>query len=323
MRCNMYFDIRRQANVICALLCYFVWNMSVPDIIHAQGESRQLPRSQILVIGKVSDNPKKHYKTLKPIAEYVVAHMKDLDIKEARILMAKDNRQMIDYLRDGKVDWVTETPFSAVIFQEKAGAEMLLRKWKDGVPDYHTVFITRKDGGITSLADLRGKTIAFEDSGSTSAYFLPAAVLNDEGLDLIELDSTRKKPPAGKTGFVFSGGEINTSSWVYDGKVDAGAYSSIDWETDHHLPEALKKGLKVFHRTKRFPRSIELVRKDIKPEVRQRLREILLNAHNDPGAKSVLRAYNKTAKFDELDDTSMSSLKEAARLLNVMGMELN
>lgn len=275
-----------------------------------------------LTLGKVSDNPKKHYRYLKPMADYVVGHMKDLGVKEAKVLMARDNRQMIRYLREGKVDVVTETPFSAIVFHDEAGAEILVRKWKKGVPDYYTLFFVREDSGIASLGDLKGKTIAFEDEGSTSAFFVPAAILIREGLELVRLASPREKPPTGKVGYVFSGEEINTSTWVYKGLVDAGAYSNLDWEKEDHLPEKFRNELRIIARSRRFPRAVEMTRKGLDPRIKQRLKEVLLGAHDDPGAEKALRAYQQTEKFDELDDEGWAGLEEARRLLKIVGKEL-
>jgi phosphonate transport system substrate-binding protein len=106
--------------------------------------------------------------------------MRDLGIKQTQVLFAKDNTQMISYLREGKVDWVTETLFSAVFYREKARAEILLRKWRKGASEYYTVFFTQKGSGIDSLEDLKGKMIAFEDPGVTTAFYVPASVLISE-----------------------------------------------------------------------------------------------------------------------------------------------
>jgi phosphonate transport system substrate-binding protein len=63
----------------------------------------------VLVLGRISDDPKAHYEQLKALLDYVVPRMKDVGIREGRILMAKDAQQMGSYLRRGRVDWVTET----------------------------------------------------------------------------------------------------------------------------------------------------------------------------------------------------------------------
>lgn len=267
-----------------------------------------------LVIGKVSSNPKKHYRYLKPIADYVAAQMADLGITGAKVLMAKSDQQMIRYLRQGRVDWVTETAFGTIIYQDAGVSEPLVRKWKKGVPDYHTIFIARRDSGISSLADLAGRTLAFEDPGSTTAYLVPYATLLDAGLSPIELASPRESAPEGQVGYVFSKEEINTSTWVQKGIVDAGAYSNLDWETKDHLPEQYREDMMIFHATASFPRAIESVRVGLDARIKARLQEILLGLHEDPNAAAVLQAYQKTTRFDALTDEIMGGLDTARRL---------
>jgi len=279
-------------------------------------------RKQALVIGKVSNNPKKHFKYLKPIAEYVALHMKDLGIREARVLLAKDNKELIRYLKQGKVDWVTETPFSAVLFKESAGAEMLLRRWKKGVPEYYTVFITHKDSNIKSLADLKGRTIAFEDPGSTSAFFIPYYIMRKKGLNLVQLETLREKPPENMVGYIFAGQEINMSTWLHKKLIAAVSYSNLDWIKEDHTPLAFKKDFIIFHQTQPFPRMIELVRKGLDPKLKVRLKEVLTNAHNDPEAQEALRNYQKTTKFDELDDKAWNSLEETRRIIKFIQREI-
>lgn len=268
-----------------------------------------------LVIGKVSSNPKKHYGYLKPLADYAAARMHDLGVQGAEVLMAPSNEQMIAYLEQGKVDWITETLFSSLVFQERTGAEILLLKWKKGVPEYHTIFITRKDSGISSLADLKGKTLALEDPGSTTAFFLPLAELLDAGLTPIPLTTPREAPQADKVGFVFARQEITQSNWVHKGLVDAAAFSNLDWDKTDHNPPEIRADLKIIHRTASYPRALELVQHDLDPARKQRLKAILLDAPNTAKGRALLHAYQKTTKFDELDARMLQRLEQARALL--------
>ncbi len=268
-------------------------------------------RDRTLVIGKVSTNPKKHYRYLKPMAEYVVARMHDLGIDRVEVLMARNNRQMARYLRKGQVDWVTETVFSAIEFEDRAGAEILLLKWKKGVPAYHTVFFAREDSGIRTLADLKGRVITLQDAGSTSGFFVPAAELIGAGLQLEHLDSPRDSASGDRVGYVFATEEINMSTWVHKGLVDAGAFANLDWQKEDHLPRVFRDSMHIFHRSEDFPRALELVRKDLRPEVKQRLKEILLAAHEDPGASAALYAYQRTKRFAELDEEVRTGIERA------------
>ena len=308
---------------VVVFLLLYIGSVTLGNAAASQGSPVPLSGKQTLVIGKITDNPKKLYRYLKPIADYVVDHMKDIGIHEAKVLMAKNNRQMLDYFKRGKVDWLTETPVSAVFFHEKAGAEILVRKWKKDVPDYYTIFFTRKDSGINFLPDLKGKTIAFEDEGSTSAYYVPASILIQKGLKLTRLASVRAKPPSDRVGYVFSGQEINTSTWVYSGLVDVGTFNNIDWNKDDHVRKLYRKEMKIIHKSKKFPRAFELVRKDLDPRIKQRLKKVLLDAHNDPKAQKALRAYQKTKKFDKLDENEWAALQEAHRILQLCNPNYN
>ena len=102
----------------------------------------------VLVLGRISDDPKAHYEQLKPLLDYVVPRMRDVGIKEGRILMARDAQQMTSYLRRGRVDWVTETAGTGMQLQKRAGARPLLLTERGGVSRYHSVFFVRKDSGI-------------------------------------------------------------------------------------------------------------------------------------------------------------------------------
>src|SRR3546814_16350558 len=94
----------------------------------------------VLVLGRISDNPKAHYEQLKPLLDYVVPRMRDVGITEGRILMARDAQQMASYLRRGRVDWVTETAGTAMQLQQQAGAVPMLITERNGVNRYHSVF---------------------------------------------------------------------------------------------------------------------------------------------------------------------------------------
>ena len=267
---------------------------------------------EVLVLGTASDDPKKHYGYLKPMADYLAARLRDLGIREGKVLMARDAKALARLVKNGEVDWITETPFSAVICQDQGGAEVMLRKWKKGVRKYHTVFFTRKDTGIRTLQDLKGKRIAFEDPDSTSAYLIPASILLDAGLKLVRLDSPRDAPAEDGVSYLFAGEEINQAIWVHKGLVDAAAFNNLDWKND--LPQRVREDLIIFHEDTPLPRAVELARSDLDTRIKQRIKQLLLAAENDPEAKAVLAAYHATKRFEEPDQDLWDGLERARRL---------
>ena len=261
-----------------------------------------------LVLGRTSDDPRTDLAKLQPMIDYVVPRMADVGIRRGRVLMARDSQQMISYLRRGKVDWVTETPGAAMAFEDRAGARIMLSSYREGVDRYASVLVARRERGIGAIEDLRGRSIAFQNASSTSAYFLPASEILQRGLPLVILSSATDRPGSELVGFVFARTELNVATWVHKGLVDAGALSELDWDNPRRVPPAFREDLVVFHRTDAVPRALEMVAAGTEPAVERRLREVLLVAREDPAATEALKAYWGTTGFRALDDAMVRSL---------------
>jgi phosphonate transport system substrate-binding protein len=264
--------------------------------------------SEVLVIGRISDDPKAHDERMRPILNYVVSKLGDAGIREGRVLMARDSQQMISYLRQGKVDWLSETAGAALGLSERTGAQIVLRSRRGGLSQYHSVFFTRNSAPIQTLADLPGHSLGFQHPMSTSAYLVPAALLLERGFNLAIQASPLDRPPPNFIGYTFARAESNLVTWVQKGLVDAAAMSNQDWDELVVPVAALKSDLRIFHQSEPFPRGFELFRAGLAPRVAERLRAVLLAAHNDPDAAAALKAYQGTERFDPVDAAMLTSL---------------
>ena len=291
-------------SLLTGLFAALIAVLAVP----ASGAQADGADGHVLVIGRISDNPKAHYDQLKPLLDYVVARMGGVGITEGRILMARDAQQMTSYLRRGRVDWVTETSGTGMQLQIRASARPLLLTERNGVSEYHSVFFARRDSGIKRLADLQGRSIAFQNTGSTSAYFVPAALMLQQELPLQILLSPSDRPSRNAVGYVFARSELNVGAWVHKRLVDAGVVSNVDWEDDQRLPRSFRDDMVVIHTTVDYPRALEMVRADINPRVEARLREVLLQAAQDPQASKALAAFFGVTRFLPIEGASQRGL---------------
>lgn len=263
----------------------------------------------VLVLGRVSDDPKHHYAQLKPLLDYVVPQMTDVGIREGRILMANDAQQMQSYLRRERVDWVTETSATGMLLADRANAHVLLITERNGRSAYSSVMFAQRGRGVVDLASLRGRTIAFQNRASASAYMVPAAMLLEFGYPLEILASPLDRPSSDAIGFVFARTENNIVAWVERGLVDAGAFSDIDWDAlKADSPDRAEKLVEI-ERSQPFPRALEMVRSGMASPVRERLRSILLRAAQEEAGRAALAHFFGTSGFHDADQVESAALQ--------------
>ena len=265
--------------------------------VHAQVAMSADDDASVLVLGRVSDDPKSHYDQLKPLLDYVVPRLASVGIRSGRILMARDLQQMTSYLRRGQVDWINETAGNAGLLERRGVATSFLVTEREGATRYHSVFFVRRDSPVRTLADLAGRSVGFQNPYSTSAYYLPAAELLDHGMKLEVLLSPMDKPAPGAVGYLFARTELNITTWVHKRLVDAGVFSNLDWANPQRMPPTFAQDFRIVARTADVPRALMLTRKGMDPKVEARLREVLMEASQDPDAGEVLRRFIGTSRF--------------------------
>jgi len=274
-----------------------------------------------LVVAKITHNPQKHIRSMKPIADYLASNLAHLGVRSAKVKFAKNLEQMTDYLKHGDVDYVTETVYGAAKMMRDAGAEPILLRWKKGQRDYQSIIFSHRDSGIDKITDLRNRKIVFEDKGSTTSYFVPRYELQSQGLSLVSLASPDDSVPDGKVGFLFSGSEQNTSALVFSKLADAGAVNSHDWDKPEHMPFEQRQYFKKLFVSEPLPRSIEMVRQGLNPTLRETIKQLLLDIDqsDNPVAVNALKRYQKTKKFEALGDTEMALLDRLVKQIAQSG----
>ena len=267
----------------------------------------------VLILGRVSNSPRKDYPALKALADYLARGLHDQGIVQGRVQFADTSDRMCALLREGRVDLAFDTVFPAVTYEDEAGAKVLLREWRDGLTTYRSVLFKRKDTPIAGLADLPGRIVAFERPGSTSAYFVPKADMLAAGLDLKELRGTTEPLAPDKVGYVFAGSENNIVVWVHRRLVAAGAFSDIDWDQDDDIPPVLRQDLEVFHTSPPLPRAVVLARQGLPAPIERSVIRVLVAADGDAAGREVLKQKHVT-RYDAITPEVAASLAAARRL---------
>ena len=299
----------RVLRTFVSLLFLFAVTVSAASAQSMRGD----PDDGVLVLGRISDNPKAHYEQLKPLLDYLVPRMAGVGIRSGRILMARDLQQMSSYLRRGRVDLINETAGNASVLEDRGVAHSFLITERDGVLRYHSLFFVRRDSPIHSLSDLRGHSVAFQSPYSTSAYYLPGSQLLAAGESLEPLLSPTDKPAPDRVGYIYARTELNVTTWVHKRLVDAGVLSNLDWIDPNRVPRAFLPDLRIIGRSDDVPRAMMLARSGMDPQVESRLRELLIEATNDPAAAEALRKFLGTTRFVPIEESDRVALRRLAQ----------
>lgn len=86
-------------------------------------------------------------------------------------------------LANGETDLALMGPWGYVLANQAADAQVVSTILYEGKPEYFAMIITHPDSGIQSVADLKGRTFAFGDKGSTSGYLIPLHYFMKQGID--------------------------------------------------------------------------------------------------------------------------------------------
>jgi phosphonate transport system substrate-binding protein len=233
----------------------------------------------------------------RPLVEYTAGKLAPTGAIKGSVVVADGIPRLIELVERAQVDIYLESPFPTYLINRSGTGRLLLRRWKGGVSEYRSVIFTSKTSRVARLDDLRGKMIAFEDSGSTSGYFLPKLLLSEKRLRLAEKPALSAKVSGSEVGYIFAGRERNVVKLVREEKVAAGAISNDDYAS---LDEASKAELAVLVESVSVPRHLVSVRTNLPDAVVKRVKEILLSMHQDDEGQKILRQTDGTTKFDTL-----------------------
>lgn len=263
-----------------------------------------------ITVGSISTEPAAEVKKFGPLASYLAGQLHAEGIDQGKVAVAKSIPEMASFLREGKVDLYIDSPFPSMAVSRLSGSKFLLRRWKKGVAEYHAVIFTRQDSGIERLEDLRGRTVAFEEPFSSSGYFVPKAILRQQGLRLVPKKDSSDPIGPGEVGYVFSYADENTMLWVLRRAVSAGA---MDNQTYFKQAGADLPHLKIIHKSFPIPRHILSYRADLPARLVARIKEVLLRMDQSEDGKKALQDFEKTTKFDELSEQSLAPLLKLAQ----------
>lgn len=215
-----------------------------------------------------------------------------------------DHAAAVEALRNGDADisFMGALPF--VLAEAEIGAEPLLSEVYRGSPTYTGRVFVRRDSGITTRAELRGRDIAFADPISESGYLYPLDGFVQEGL------LSQGQDPGAFFGRVyFAGGYQQAMQAMAAGLVDAAAASQY---ADLLLTPEQQSEVTWISESAAIPSHVVIGRPGLDTTLKQRFVEAML-ALNAPEHRSLLRHVYSPDGYVAADSASFDGVRDIAR----------
>jgi phosphonate transport system substrate-binding protein len=164
--------------------------------------------------------------------------------------------------------------------------------------DFKGIFIVRKDSGIKTPADLKGKVVSYPSHTALAACIMPQYFLHQNGVDVMK--DIRN---------VYVGSQESSIMNAYLGQSAAAATWPPPWrlfERDHPAEAAQ---LQVIWETPSLLNNSVMVRDDVPAAISEKIRQVLLDLAAVPEGKAIL-AGMATARFHAADNATYNQVRD-------------
>lgn len=182
---------------------------------------------------------------------------------------------------------------------EKNGAEILVAPQVRGTTTYYSYIIVPSDAPTKNLSDLRGKSFAFTYPTSLAGTIIPT----------MALAAMNEKPETFFASTIFTYSHDTSIESVAKKLVDGAAVDSLVWHYMETKEHDFTSYTKIIWKSAPFATSPVVVRKNLNPKLKQELKDIFLNLHNDPKGKIILNGL-LIEKFVETKDSVYRSIRD-------------
>ena len=132
------------------------------------------------------DNPRIMYEKYQPLLDYLASKTP----YAYELVLKKNYEETVTALGSGEVDVALLGPLTYLEAYSRYGAISILKpRGNDGTSTYRSVIIKKKDSPVKNLSELKGKSVAFASTKSTSGNLMPRYLLASSGIHLSDLST--------------------------------------------------------------------------------------------------------------------------------------
>jgi phosphonate transport system substrate-binding protein len=234
-----------------------------------------------------------------PLASYLE---KQLGVK-VEFTPVSDYPAAVEALVNKKVDLAWLGGFTYVQANIRAGGKIVPLAQREEDTKFQSVFISKTDSGIKSLADMKGKQISFGSQSSTSGHLMPRSFLLAANINP-EKDFAR---------IAYSGAHDATIASVVSGKVDAAALDITVWKKFVNENRVDTKAVDVFFTTPGYFNYNWSVHADMPQAMQDKIKAALLALSPSVPEQAEILKLNRATRYLETKPENYKGLETAAK----------
>jgi phosphate/phosphite/phosphonate ABC transporter binding protein len=239
--------------------------------------------------------------------EPLMNYLSDSIEQKVRLYIAKDYGDLRTQMENGSVDIGSFSPFAYVDAAHGGKIRIIAQSIIEGSATYRGIIVTRKDSGLKTIADLKGKRFAFVDPKSASGYVYPRAMLIEKGIN----------PETFFKETIFAGSHDKVIAAVLDGRVDAGAIY------DGALGVAQRSGVSTENlitltSSEPIPHDAIAVRVGLDDGLTKRIQSVLINLDkSEAGRRVIANSKKKLTGHVIADDKLFDVVRRTAKIAEI------
>ncbi|MDA8325703.1 MAG: phosphate/phosphite/phosphonate ABC transporter substrate-binding protein [Nitrospiraceae bacterium] len=241
-----------------------------------------------------------------PLADYIE---KRTGIKIQFTILSRYG-DIIDRFTTRNMDGAFFGAFTGLLANRKLGVQPLVRPvGPDGLVSAQSIVFVRKDSGIRTFAQMRGKRAVFVDKATATGFIYLLYRLKQIGVT----DYSRFFRQ-----YYFTGNHEESIYAVLDGRADVGVVKSRFFDKLSLRDPLISERLLVLAKSNKLPDIILCLRSDIPAAIRNELKRTLINMKNDPEGARVLR----TLGYSGFEEAKPADFAPAAELTREAGINI-
>jgi phosphonate transport system substrate-binding protein len=252
----------------------------------------QAAKRELVFVVHPYDTPSRIYSRFRPLTLYLAGVLE----RPIKLVIASTYDEQMAMIVDGRADLTYIGPTPYVQARDRAPIRILAGEAENGQAFYQSAIVARAKSPITSLADLRGKRMAFGAAISMSSTVAPTLMLAQAGVQLGDL-----------AGHAQLDRHERVALSVLHGDFDAGGLR-LDIARQY-----LPRGLKIIATSPPLPPHVIACSANFPSDLETRARAALLNP--DELGLRAFETLGESTRFVTIDDSHYHSVRRMLRTL--------